>query len=167
MEKNQSKEVFYYRVTDLWKRLCEEHNTLLDQTCEEYSLLLSSDVDALDIKTQEKVETIDRIKKLESLREQAIKEIRKTYSDSQIKSISDVISFFQEFENRNNALHLFRFNRFLIDIIEKIQAQNKKNQLFINKALANLKQIRESAMGIKSYSTYDKKGGTKASPVNK
>ena len=57
---------------------------------------------------------------------------------------------------------IFRFNALLIDIITKIQVQNKNNQLFINRSLLNLKSIREDALGQKSYSTYTATGGSKS-----
>jgi flagellar biosynthesis/type III secretory pathway chaperone len=64
----------------------------------------------------------------------------------------------QAYEVEKNQKHLFRFNALLIDIIEKIQTQNKRNQLFINKALLSLKQIRIEATGKKNYSLYTSKG---------
>lgn len=161
LKESKELEVYYFRFTDLWKNLCEEHNILLDQTCEEYSLLLSSDMDLLEQKVQEKEETIKRINQLEKLRSTAIKELsNSSLVTAPINNITELINIMAPFEQRNEGRHLFRFNAFLIDIIEKIQAQNKKNHLFINKALANLKKIREEALGIKSYSTYDKSGGT-------
>lgn len=165
MNKNidsQKFEALYFQITDIWKRLCEEHNLLLDQTCEEYSLLLGSEIDLLEKKTSEKEQTIQRIQQLEKLRAKLIATLDDfNPTGKKVTSITEVIRLFEPFEKRNDARHLFRFNQFLIDIIEKIQVQNKKNQLFINKALANLKQIREQAMGIKSYSTYNKQGGTR------
>jgi flagellar biosynthesis/type III secretory pathway chaperone len=62
------------------------------------------------------------------------------------------------FEKQNNTQHLYRFNALLIDVIEKIQTQNKKNQVFLNKAINSLKEIREEALGVKNYNTYNKKG---------
>ena len=62
------------------------------------------------------------------------------------------------YEDQNNTKHLYRFNELLIDVIEKIQEQNKKNQVFLNKAINNLREIREEAMGVKNYSTYNQKG---------
>ena len=59
--------------------------------------------------------------------------------------------------------HLFRFNALLIDLIEKIQNQNKRNQLFINKALHSLKEIRQDVLGKKSYSTYTSRGSAVSS----
>lgn len=160
----EEKELFYYRVTDIWRRLCEEHNNLLDQTCEEYALLLASKLDELEAKIDEKKETLARIGSLEKLRAEIIQAINKK-GEMKIESVTQLIEVMQEFENENNQMHLFRFNALLIDMIEKIQTQNKRNQLFINKALLNLKSIREEALGEKSYSTYTKKGQSSSKPL--
>ena len=45
---NEKLQVLYFKVTDIWKRFCEEHTLLLDKTFEEYSLLLASNVDAIE-----------------------------------------------------------------------------------------------------------------------
>jgi len=162
--KKEEKELFYYRVTDIWRRLCEDHNNLLDQTCEEYALLLASKLDELEAKIDEKKETLARIGSLEKLRAEIIEAINKK-GEMKIESVTQLIEVMQEFENENNQMHLFRFNALLIDMIEKIQTQNKRNQLFINKALHNLKSIREEALGEKSYSTYTKKGQSSSRPL--
>jgi flagellar biosynthesis/type III secretory pathway chaperone len=75
-----------------------------------------------------------------------------------VDSVSELIQVMSEYEEHNNEKHLFRFNQLLIDIIEKIQAQNKKNQLFLNRSINNLREIREDALGVKNYNTYNNKG---------
>jgi hypothetical protein len=35
-----SLEMIYFRVTDLWQKLCEKHTSLLNLTFDEYALLL-------------------------------------------------------------------------------------------------------------------------------
>lgn len=162
--KHDEKELFYFRVADVWRRLCDEHNTLLDQTCDEYALLLSSKLEELEEKIEQKKETILRIGKLEKLRAALINELNNS-REKKVESVHELIIEMQEFEIKNNERHLFRFNALLIDMIEKIQTQNKRNQLFINKALLNLKAIREEALGEKSYSTYTSNGKSSAKPL--
>ncbi|WP_127715660.1 flagellar export chaperone FlgN [Halobacteriovorax sp. HLS] len=157
----QKKELFYFQITDLWKKLCEEHSVLFDQTCDEYSLLLGSQIEELEVKIEEKQETIAKIGALETIREELISNVNK-HLGAKITNVSELIIFFQDFEHTLNQKHLKSFNALLIDIIEKIQVQNKNNQLFINKALGSLKSIREEALGEKSYSTYNNKGSAKA-----
>lgn len=162
-EPSDKLEMIYFRVTDLWQRLCEKHNNLLNLTFDEYALLLESDMDKLQTKAEEKDTTNDEITALENVRAQVIEDLNKflvSKSMEPISSVSDLIMVMDLYERKNDQKHLFRFNRLLIDLIEKIQDQNKKNQLFINKALLSLKQIREEAMGSKNYSTYNKRGAS-------
>ena len=56
--------------------------------------------------------------------------------------------------------YLNNFNSLLIDIIQKIQKQNKKNQIFINKAIISLKEIKGSVDGGKNFNTYTQEGLT-------
>lgn len=148
----------YFEVTNLWKQFCEEHNELFNLTCDEYSLLLKSDLELLEEKITEKNECIARIGTLEVLRRDLIKDIAALYPEKNIDSVSALLEVMSNYEVESNQKHLFRFNALLIDIIEKIQAQNKRNQLFINKALHSLQQIRIEATGKKHYQTYSAKG---------
>lgn len=153
--------VHYFRVTDLWKKLCEAHQQLLELTFDEYSLLLSSEIENLELKILEKEKVIRFISGLDQERSEAINEINLLLKKDELQTItnvSDLIVCMREFEAQRDQHHLRRFNALLIDIIEKIQAQNKKNQLFINKALMSLREIREEAVGKKNYSTYNSKG---------
>ena len=162
-------ELYYFRVTDLWRKLCEEHNLLLDQTCDEYALLLANKLEELEQKIESKQETVTRITNIEKLRAEVIEELNTFLKENNIgsvESVKELIELMSQFEKVNNQKHLFRFNALLIDIISKIQAQNKNNQLFINKALLNLRSIREEALGMKSYSTYTSTGGTKSKALD-
>ncbi len=150
--------ILYFEVTDLWKRLCEEHNELFNVTCDEYSLLLRSELDLLEEKLEEKNQIILRIGALETIRRELIADLNTLLPEKNIDSVSALLEVMKAYEVEKNQKHLFRFNALLIDIIEKIQAQNKRNQLFINKALLSLKQIRIEATGKKNFSTYSAKG---------
>ena len=158
---DQKLQLLYFKVTDIWKRFCEEHTELLDKTFEEYSLLLASDVNAIEELLITKNDVMKRITFLENARERVIAELNVSLRDNgqpPIESVSELINVMGQYEKINNAHHLYRFNSLLIDIIEKLQTQNKKNQLFLNKAINNLREIREDALGVKSYSTYNNKG---------
>ncbi len=148
----------YFQVTDVWKQFCEEHNELFNLTCDEYSLLLKSDLELLEERITEKNECIARIGTLEMMRRGLIDDINALYPEKKIDSVAALLEVMSNYEIESNQKHLFRFNALLIDIIEKIQAQNKRNQLFINKALHSLQQIRIEASGKKNYSTYSAKG---------
>lgn len=151
--------ILYFQTTDIWKRMCEEHMDLFNITCDEYTLLLNSEIEQLEVKVKEKEQVIQRIKDIEDIRQDLIKELSKIRG-ADIDSVSKLLEIMTAYEVEKKEKHLFRFNALLIDMIEKIQAQNKKNQLFINKALRSLKEIRMEAMGEKSYQTYTAKGGT-------
>ncbi len=155
--------IHYFRVTDLWKKLCEAHQQLLELTFDEYSLLLGSQIEELEEKIEDKNELIAFIAKLDNERKEAITLLNKDLKSNgakQIQNVADLIITMKDYESKKDQHHLRRFNALLIDIIEKIQAQNKKNQLFINKALMSLREIREDAVGKKNYSTYNAKGAS-------
>jgi hypothetical protein len=154
--------ILYFQTTDVWKRLCEEHMELFNITMDEYTLLLNSEIEQLEYKIREKEAVIATIKGLEKVRQEIIVELDKFF-DEKIDSVSKLLEVMTKFEVEKKEKHLFRFNALLIDMIEKIQAQNKKNQLFINKALRSLKDIRMEALGEKNYQTYTSKGSTKSS----
>ena len=160
MESN-SKSIFYFQITDVWKRHCELHSELFDLTCDEYSLLLKSDLDNLEKKIIEKNHIISIIAENEIIRNEVITKMN-TLSEKKINSISDVINYFSDFEPEKKDKHLYRFNELLIDIISKIQDQNKKNQIFINKAINSLRVIREDATGKTTVNTYNSSGKTQS-----
>lgn len=158
---DQEYAIHYFRVTDLWKKLCEAHQRLLELTFDEYSLLLGSQIEELEEKIIEKDTLIRFIGELDQERKAAIDELNHDLRKSHltpVNNVSELIVAMRTFEEQREQRHLQRFNALLIDIIEKIQHQNRRNQLFINKALMSLREIREEAMGKKNYSTYNAKG---------
>lgn len=163
MDKNSKQEemlsLYYYQITDLWKRLCEDHTRLLDLTCDEYSSLLSNDLDELEQIIESKNKLIQNLNGLDKLRQELIDKINNlTGGPTKISSVSDLLNIMQRYEAANNQNHLQRFNKLLIDIIEKIQKQNKRNQIFINKAIISLREIREHTLGERKFATYTAKG---------
>ena len=149
---------YYFQVTELWKKFCEEHMELFNLTMDEYSFLLASDLENIEMKLEEKNATIQRIQHLESVRQELINELRDHFPELQIESVKSLVELMSNYKIEHNEKHLFRFNALLIDLIEKIQLQNKRNQLFINKALISLKEIRHEVMGLKKFSTYSARG---------
>lgn len=154
----QRLKIYYFQITDVWKRHCELHSELFDLTCDEYALLLESDLDNLEAKIADKNNLIEVIKKNDEERNSILEAISKAYPESKIESVSGLIEFFSDFPAEAESKHLWRFNQLLVDIITKIQDQNKKNQIFINKAINSLRSIREEATGTKTVSTYNAKG---------
>ncbi len=165
MNQQTKMEIIYFQVADLWKRLCERHTDLLDYTCDEYSLLLQSKIEEIEELLTKKQSLIDEILQLENLRKNIIDDLNSSFALN-INNVSDLIKVMREHESKNNQQHLYRFNELLIDLIQKIQSQNKKNQMFINRALLSLKEIREDAIGTKGYSTYNSQGSTISGALN-
>jgi len=149
----------YFEITDVWKVLCEKHSILLDKTFDEYSCLLQSDIDKLEKTVAEKQLVVDEVVEIEKRRALLIENLQVALGTNEVNHFDSLIKIFNEkIDEEKDKKHLFRFNRLLIDIIEKIQAQNKKNQLFLNKALMSIKDIREQFSGRGQYQTYTNKG---------
>ena len=162
-----NKSILYFQITDVWKRHCELHSELFDLTCDEYSLLLKSDLDNLEKKIEEKNYILSVIRDNEIIRDEVVARIKTSSNEKEVKNIKDVISFFSDFEPEMKDKHLYRFNELLIDIIGKIQDQNKKNQIFINKAINSLRAIREDATGKQTVNTYNAQGKTQSRLLEK
>lgn len=157
--KNDLKLLNYFRITDIWQRLCEAHNILLDLTCREYSHLLGSEIDAVESIAGEKRIVIEQINSLNDIREELVDEIA-SKSKQEMPKMADLLSYFSDLEDERDKKFLTKFNNLLIDLIEKIQVQNKTNQKFINKALENLDSYKNEVTGKRDYKTYDARGIT-------
>jgi transcriptional regulator of NAD metabolism len=161
-------ENYYFQIADIWKAFCEKHNELLELTGLEYSHMLSSEIEKLEDSVKEKQVIIEDIGELDKQRQALITEINKTLEASEkIQNASDLLRLMQNLEIEKEQKHLFRFNALLIDIIGKIQAQNKKNQLFLNKAIRSLKEIRLEATGSTSLELYNSKGNSLSRAITK
>ena len=157
----------FSELNTIWKSYCELHTKLYDLTCDEYVHLLSSDMDALEETLSMKNDLIELINISEVSRVSLINEINSLSSNFNILKISDVINLCKETNNSNEALYLEKYNALLLDIIEKIQDQNKLNQLFLNKAITSLKELKESFSGRKTYKTYGANGTTSSNSVSR
>ncbi len=80
--------------------------------------------------------------------------------EQKITNVGELVLLMERFEKEKERRHLFDFNELLIDIIDKIQDQNKKNQLFINKAIISLRSLRRSANGRPHVELYKADGNT-------
>ena len=155
-------EVLYFQVVDIWNRLCECNQKLYQLTCKEYSLLLKSDLEKLDLILSEKNNIINQVSKLDSLRSEVISEIQPLVPKTEINNVSKLIAFLEMFEKSKKINHIGKFNSLLIDTIQKIKNQNKLNQLFINKAILSLRELKKDTEGIKQdYTTYSSSGAPK------
>lgn len=151
----------YFEVTDLWKLLCEEHFLLFNLVSDEYLFLLESEIDKLEKVVSEKKQVINRIAKLDVYRQNLIKKINASLKNQeQIKSATDLIKYLGTNPIEREQKHFLRFNTLLNRTIEKLKSQNKRNHLFLNKAMISLNDWKKEAFGHKSFSTYNASGET-------
>jgi flagellar biosynthesis/type III secretory pathway chaperone len=155
-EKNQM--ILRLKLTELnsvWQEYCESHNSLYDLTCDEYMHLLSSDIESLEKTLEAKNDKIEYIKTLEAKRLEVLKELNELSEDIDVKKIGDVLELAKVLEDQSETNRLEKFNLLLLDIVEKIQDQNKLNQLF----------LKDSFSGRKTFKTYGSNGVTKSNNV--
>lgn len=151
----------YFEVTDLWKILCEEHFLLFNLVSDEYLYLLESNIDQVEKVVSEKKLVINRVAKLDVFRQNLLKKINSSLKpQEQIKSVTDLIKFLGTNPIEREQKHFLRFNTLLNKTIEKLKQQNKRNHLFLNKAMISLNDWKKEAFGHKSYSTYNASGET-------
>ena len=157
------KKLYYHSVVSVWEGFCHLHKELYDLTCDEYLTLLSSDVDKLEHTLPLKEEIIRKISALEYERKDLIESINtsKIFTKNILKS-SDLLIAFSEIDQSSAMPALKNLNALLIDIVQKIQEQNKKNQMFLNRAMLSLREIKQGFTGKKTYSTYGADGMTRA-----
>ena len=147
-------------LIDIWREFCEKHTALYDFTCEEYIHLLASDIDKLNETLVEKKELLNFINSLDEIRSQTTDEIMSLLGQNEApKKLNVLLATLKENNEVAVADQIEKLNLILLDIIEKIQAQNKKNQIFLNKAIHSLKELKDSFGGKTSkYKTYSAKG---------
>ncbi len=149
-------------LVDLWREFCEKHTELYEYTCDEYMHLIASDIDKLNTTLSEKKILLSEINDLDQHRKEMTGELldfmnikagpaKLTFLLENLKKTDELIS----------ATHIEKLNLILLDIIDKIQDQNKKNQIFLNKAILSLKDLKESFNGKTQYKTYSPSGMTR------
>ena len=159
--------LYYFRVNDIWQKLCEFHSHLYDLTCEEYNFLLSSDLEELDEIVQLKDRTVQNIAELNDIRTELIDELNETgLLGKKIGNVQDRLLAMDKLETEKGQNYLYKFNELLIDIIENIQRQNKKNKIFLNKAIISMGKLKAEALGQKNYDSYDSKGAVRNTDAN-
>lgn len=159
------KKFFYHNILTLWEGFCKLHKDLYELTCEEYLTLLSSDIDKIESMLPVKEEIIAKIGELERERATLIEDLNaKGLTPTRILRAGDLLTAFADLDKENGLPALQNLNSLLIDIVTKIQEQNKKNQVFLNKAMLSVRDMKNGFSGKKTYSTYGADGMTKALP---
>jgi flagellar biosynthesis/type III secretory pathway chaperone len=157
------KKLFYQRAISIWEEFCHLHKDLYDLTCDEYLTLLESDIDKLEKLLPLKEEIISKISELEKERSELIDTLNTTalFSNNITRS-NELIQAFSIIEQESGIAALKNLNSLLIDIIQKLQDQNKKNQVFLNKAMISLREVKQGFTGKKQYTTYGADGQTRS-----
>lgn len=151
-------------IADLWQTQCSLHTELFELTCDEYIHLLASDMEKLDEAIEDKLQLIEKINKNEDRRKLWAQEINEKFPEANITKLSETVAFLKSHGLEKDGSRLEKLNLVLVDIIDKVQEQNKKNQIFLNKALVSLKELKQSfGNGKKNYETYGSNGATRNS----
>lgn len=149
----------YQEILSLWKEFCNSHTKLYELTCEEYMHLLSSDMDKLEETIDFKQDLIEHINRLDDTRQTLMQDVASINGKGEsINSVSRLLQVMQTDKDKSFSIQLDKYNKLLLDIVEKIQDQNKTNQLFLNKAILSLQELKDSFNGNKSFKTYNDKG---------
>jgi flagellar biosynthesis/type III secretory pathway chaperone len=156
------KMLHYHNVVTIWEGFCRLHKDLYDLTCEEYLTLLESDIDKIETMMPLKEEIISKINELEKERANLIDRLNDSgLAATPIRRAGDLLVAFAEIDKAAGIPALQNLNSLLIDIVTRIQEQNKKNQVFLNKALISIREIKQGFSGKKTFSTYGADGMTR------
>ncbi len=156
-------ELYYIQTLEIWEKFCLLHKELYELTAKEYLLLLENNLEELTSITNQKELIFKDVNAIESHRNDIISDLNKNISeDNKIKKVSELIAYFRPIEEKRNLNSLLNLHNLLINIIEQLQEQNKKNQIYINKAILSAKELQESFKGKKSFKTYGADGLTKS-----
>lgn len=159
---SQARLLYYQQAVTVWEGFCQLHKELYDLTCDEYMTLLASDIDKLETMLPEKEAIIARINELEKNRAHLILKINESnLFGSEITRAGELLEAFADIDQKSGIPALKNLNSLLIDIITKIQDQNKKNQVFLNKAMHSIRELKQSFSGKKTYTTYGADGMTR------
>ena len=157
------KKLYYQQTITIWENFCQFHKELYDLTCEEYLTLLESDIESLEKMLPVKEEIIRKISELEKDRADLINKLNSSaLFSSEIKRAWDMLNAFSDLENEGSVPILKNLHALLIDIIQKIQEQNKKNQVFLNKAMISIREVKDGFTGKKQFTTYGANGQTRS-----
>ncbi|MAW06948.1 MAG: hypothetical protein CME61_01555 [Halobacteriovoraceae bacterium] len=148
----------YRTVINLWQSLCGLHQELYEVTCEEYHSLLASSIEETNKILNHKKEVMNKITLEEEKRKKLVNEVLGPEKLSSNTKFSDLKEHFNQFEIEKVGNHLNNFNLILINTINKIKEQNKKNQLFINRAIHSLEGLNIPKGENKQLSIYNNKG---------
>lgn len=148
----------FRELVGMWEELCKCHNALYELAALEYDALLTSHIDNLEELIKKKEEVIETIYSIDSSRKLLIDEIA-ALTGEETNHITDLYPILDKYK-LDPANTIQKYNNLLLDIILKIQEQNKKNQIFLNKAILSLQDLKDKFKGNKNFKTYNSRGNT-------
>ena len=161
--KDQALKIYHSRALEIWEQFCRLHHDLYELTCDEYQALLSGEIDQLEELIRRKQVIVDQVSEWESIRSQLIVEMNADQNlKLSINSASDLIVAVKSVEAQHAITALQNLNDLLIDVISRIQGQNKRNQLFLHRAMQSLNELKDGFNGKKQYTTYGANGMTRS-----
>ncbi|MDA8793806.1 flagellar protein FlgN [Bacteriovoracaceae bacterium] len=163
LEQTTNLKFLFHNLTNIWEDFCRCHHLLYDFTCQEHINLMESDIDGLEKTALEKDKVLLDIEQLDTLRKECVNDISHIINpNNPATKISELIELVEGRVDEKELDTLKKLNLLLIDIIQKLQEQNKRNQIFLNRSIISLNELKEEFTG-KKYSTYGPSGNTNAS----
>ena len=160
--RDQALRLYHSQAVEVWENFCRLHRDLFELTCDEYQALLSGEVEALEALVTRKEAVMAEINAWDSTRTSLIQDIdRAQIAAYPIRNIKDLLDLLREPESQM-VTALTNLNALLIDIITQTHDQNKRNQVFLNRALLSLRDLREGFSGKRQYTTYGADGMSRA-----
>jgi flagellar biosynthesis/type III secretory pathway chaperone len=149
---------------EIWENFCRSHHDLYELTCDEYQALLSGEIEALEEIIAKKEVVVSVVNQWEEQRASLIATLNseRDPADELITNVTGLLRVLGPVEKDLPIPVLHNLNALLIDVITRIQEQNKRNQVFLNRAMSSLREIREGFSGKKQYTTYGADGMTRA-----
>lgn len=161
--KDEALRLYHQQAIEIWEQFCRLHHDLYELTCDEYQALLSGEIENLEPIITSKEAVMNEINNWESSRAALINTLNEKQLSSQvITNVAGLLEALKPAEATLPIPALHNLNSLLIDVITRIQEQNKRNQIFLNRAMASLRDLREGFSGKKQYTTYGANGMTRS-----
>jgi len=150
-------------AVEIWENFCQLHHSLYELTCDEYQALLSGEIELLEEIIGKKEAVMAQINDWEARRASLIDSMNKeNLSSEKIANVTGLLKVLAPAEAELPIPALHNLNSLLIDVITRIQEQNKRNQIFLNRAMSSLREIRDGFSGKRQYTTYGADGMTRS-----
>jgi flagellar biosynthesis/type III secretory pathway chaperone len=150
-------------AVEIWENFCQLHHALYELTCDEYQALLSGEIELLEEIISKKEAVMLQINEWENRRSSLIEEMNQANADTdKITNVTGLLKVLAPAEAQLPIPALHNLNSLLIDVITRIQEQNKRNQIFLNRAMSSLREIRDGFSGKRQYTTYGADGMTRS-----